>query len=69
MTDMQLKENNVIDQRMEELSDLVRKGIPIDFKDALAVIKYQEDLRKNITKHSTFIEKIGIFFNKLRSWC
>ena len=57
----------MIDQRMEELSDLIRKGIPIDFKDALAVVKYQEDLRKNITKHNTFIEKIGIFFNKLRS--
>ena len=35
------------DERLEELSDKVRMGFPIDFLDALEVIDYQEKLRKN----------------------
>jgi hypothetical protein len=32
------------DQRLEELSDLVRQGTPINFMDAFAVIEYQTNL-------------------------
>jgi len=32
------------DQRLEELSDKVRSGIPIDIEDAIKVIDYQEKL-------------------------
>jgi hypothetical protein len=56
------------DQRREELSDFVRRGIPIDFKDALAVIAYQEKLReqRNITSRSTLTGKAGAFWSKLK---
>lgn len=32
----------MVDDRLEKLSDLARKGIPIDLNDALEVIAYQE---------------------------
>lgn len=56
------------DQRLEELSDLVRNGVPIDFADALEVITYQEKLRehRNITRRSTLTGKAGDFFAKLK---
>ena len=38
-----LAEENV--NELEKLSDDVRRGIPIDFNDALMVIRYQEALR------------------------
>jgi hypothetical protein len=57
----------MINQQLEELSDLVRKGIPISFKEALAVIGYQENLQnKNVTRYSMLIKKIKLFFNKLK---
>lgn len=34
------------DLHLEELSDLVRNGTPIDFMDAIAVIHYQNKLRQ-----------------------
>ena len=58
-------------QKLEELSDLVRKGIPIDSMAALAVIEYQENLReqRNIARRSTLIGKARIALNKLKkSW-
>lgn len=32
-------------KRLEDLSDLVRKGDPIDLSDAIKVIKYQTELK------------------------
>lgn len=37
-------------QRLEELSEQVRKGIPIGFNEALEVIVYQEEMRKQKKK-------------------
>lgn len=34
------------DKNLEKLSDLVRKGHPIDLSDAINVIKYQTELKK-----------------------
>ena len=34
------------DETLEALSDKVRKGEPIGFLEALAVIDYQEDMRR-----------------------
>jgi len=39
------------DKRLEELSDLVRKGIPISFTEALEVIDYQGKLKENSPKN------------------
>jgi len=33
------------DERLEYLSDEVRKGIPVNFNEALEVIEYQEALK------------------------
>lgn len=33
------------DERLEALSDNVRKGIPVNFKEALEVIEYQNKLK------------------------
>jgi hypothetical protein len=38
-------------QRLEELSDKVRRGIPIGFNEALEVIKYQEGMRNKKWYH------------------
>jgi predicted solute-binding protein len=35
------------DKRLDELSDMVRRGIPIRMEEAIEVIEYQETLRKN----------------------
>lgn len=35
------------DNRLEELSDKIRKGIPVGMLEALEVIEYQQMLRKN----------------------
>ena len=35
------------DNRLEELSDKVRRGIPVSMEDAVEVIEYQEQLKKN----------------------
>ena len=42
MTDLR----TVAQQALRALSDKVRKGEPVDFVDALAVIAYQEELRR-----------------------
>lgn len=35
------------DNRLEELSDMVRRGNPISMQEAMEVIIYQEQLKKN----------------------
>jgi hypothetical protein len=45
---------------LEALSDKVRMGEPIDFFDAIAVIKYQERLRQERKENS--------LLGQLRSW-
>lgn len=45
--------------RLEYLSDQIRKGIPVDLKEALEVIEYQEGLKEK--------QKISTW-NKLMNW-
>ena len=40
----------VANQRLEELSEKVRKGCPISFYEALEVIEYQESIKKKNKK-------------------
>lgn len=47
------------DNRLEELSDRVRRGIPISMEEAVEVIEYQEQLRKN---KLPYIDRILKFF-------
>ena len=47
------------DNRLEELSDRVRRGIPVSMGEAMEVIEYQEQLRKN---KLSFTDKILKFF-------
>ena len=52
-----------MDARLEELSDKVRKGIPIDFAEALEVIEYQESLR-----HEREARKAKTLLGRLKRW-
>jgi hypothetical protein len=46
----------IIDKRLEELSDKVRRGTPIKMSEALEVVEYQEMLKKNkVTLKDRFI--------------
>ena len=45
----------VANQRLEELSEKVRKGYPISFHEALEVIEYQESIKK---KHKKWYQKL-----------
>jgi hypothetical protein len=46
----------IIDKRLEELSDKVRRGTPIKMEEAVEVIEYQEMLKKNkVTLKNRFI--------------
>lgn len=47
------------DNRLEELSDKVRRGIPVSMVEAVEVIEYQEQLRKN---KLPYIDRILQFF-------
>lgn len=47
------------DNRLEELSDKVRRGIPISMGEAMEVIEYQEQLKKN---KLPYIDRILKFF-------
>lgn len=49
------------DERLEQLSYKVRMGIPIGFSEALEVIEYQENLKKN--KKKSFVRKVMDWFN------
>jgi hypothetical protein len=48
------------DDRLEILSDMVRKGQPIDFSEAIEVINYQENLKLERKKNS--------FMHKVKRW-
>lgn len=50
----------LIDKRLEELSDKVRRGMPISMSEAMEVVEYQEVLRKN--KKQTLKDKFINFF-------
>jgi predicted transcriptional regulator len=46
----------IIDKRLEELSDKVRRGTPISMSEAIEVVEYQEMLKKNkITLKDRFV--------------
>lgn len=46
----------IIDKRLEELSDKVRRGTPISMSEAIEVVEYQEMLKKNkVTLKDRFI--------------
>lgn len=47
------------DKRLEELSDKVRRGVPIGMGEAMEVIEYQEQLKKN---KLPFTDRILKFF-------
>ena len=47
------------DNRLEELSDKVRRGIPIGMGESMEVIEYQEQLKKN---KLPFTDRILKFF-------
>ena len=47
------------DNRLEELSDMVRRGYPISMLEAMEVIEYQEQLKKN---KLSFTDKVLKFF-------
>ena len=49
----------ITDKRLEELSDRIRKGIPVAMYEAIEVIEYQQMLRKNKV---TLKDKIINFF-------
>jgi hypothetical protein len=49
----------IIDKRLEELSDKVRRGEPIKMSEALEVVEYQEMLKKN---KLPFTDRILNFF-------
>ena len=48
------------DDRLEILSDMVRKGQPIDFSEAIEVINYQKNLKLERKKNS--------FMYKVKRW-
>jgi hypothetical protein len=50
-----------MNERLEMLSDKVRKGELISFNEALEVIQYQQQLKENRKKNS-FVSKIKRFF-------
>jgi hypothetical protein len=49
------------DDRLVILSDMVRKGQPIDFSEAIEVINYQENLKLERRKNS-FVYKVKRWF-------
>ena len=49
------------DKRLEELSDKVRRGTPVSFIEAMEVIEYQENLKKN--KRKSFVRRVIDWFN------
>jgi hypothetical protein len=50
----------IIDKRLEELSDKVRRGEPIKMSEALEVVEYQETLR--VRKKTTLKDRFINFF-------
>ena len=49
------------DERLERLSDQVRRGIPIDFSEAIEVIDYQMKLKQE-RKTNSWMNRVRRFF-------
>ena len=49
----------LVDKRLEELSDKVRRGTPVSFIEAMEVIEYQEQLKKN---RLPYVDRVLKFF-------
>jgi len=49
----------LVDKRLEELSDKVRRGTPILMSESIEVVEYQEMLKKNKVP---FTDRIVNFF-------
>ncbi len=52
------------DERLEEISDKIRRGVPVGLFEAIEAIEYQEQLRK---KRRSFWRNLIDFFNKGRA--
>ena len=54
------------DPALEELSDKVRKGEPIGFLEAIAVINYQEALKteREAMLRKTFLGRLKLWFRR-----
>jgi hypothetical protein len=51
-------------ERLEKLSDEVRKGHPISLKEVIEVISYQEELKKSRKPQSILKQFFKRLFNK-----
>ena len=49
------------DERLEMLSDRVRRGIPVDFSEAIEVIDYQQRLQQE-RKNNSWMNRVRRFF-------
>ncbi len=59
LNNMKTFRKTLIDKRLEELSDKVRRGTPILMSEAIEVVEYQEMLKKN---KLPFTDRIVNFF-------
>lgn len=50
-----------MNERLEMLSNKVRRGEPIDFSEAIEVIEYQEQLKQE-RKTNSFVSRVLRFF-------
>jgi hypothetical protein len=50
-----------MNERLEMLSEKVRRGQPIDFSEAIEVIDYQEQLKQE-RKANSFVARVRRFF-------
>lgn len=48
-------------ERLERLSDQVRRGMPIDFSEAIEVIDYQQRLQQE-RKNNSWMNRVRRFF-------
>jgi hypothetical protein len=48
-------------ERLERLSNQVRRGIPIDFSEAIEVIDYQQRLQQE-RKNNSWMNRVRRFF-------
>ena len=58
------KTNKMKNERLEKLSDEVRKGHPISLKEVIEVISYQEELKKSRKPQSILKQFFKRLFNK-----
>lgn len=52
----------MIDERLEYLSDQVRKGIPVSFDEAIEVINYQESKNRKQPKKKDYTKLNKVLF-------